>query len=107
MLLLPIHFARGHHRRGERDVHVRSRLSIHLDQPHDQLIATFGLFESHDTNSIITDFQERQILAERACVRWTLKSEQRLIESISLPVSLRLPPIAGVTSEAEKNFVPA
>src|SRR5437016_14118625 len=37
----------------------------------------------------------------------TLKSEQRLIESISLPVSLRLPPITGVTSEAKKNFVPA
>src|SRR5205823_3181787 len=37
--------------------------------------------------------------------RWTLKSDQRLIQSISLPVGLRLPPITCMTREPEKNFV--
>src|SRR5438270_3530197 len=38
-------------------------------------------------------------------MRRTLKSNQRLIESIRLPVGLRLTPITGVAREPEQNFM--
>src|SRR5439155_13298829 len=40
-------------------------------------------------------------------MRRALKSNQRLIESIRLPVGLRLTPIACVTRESEQNFMAA
>src|SRR5713226_5891818 len=38
-------------------------------------------------------------------MRWAHESDKRLIEAISLPVGLRLPPVAGVASEAERNLM--
>src|SRR2546422_3155101 len=40
-------------------------------------------------------------------MRRTLKSNQRLIESIRLPVGLRLTPITGVARKSEQNFMTA
>src|SRR2546429_158083 len=40
-------------------------------------------------------------------MRRTLKSNQRLIESICLPVALRLTPITGVAREPKQNFMTA
>src|SRR5437763_3713370 len=37
----------------------------------------------------------------------TLKSDQRLIQPVSLPIRLRLPPIIRVTGEPKKNLVMA
>src|SRR5881628_3004557 len=38
-------------------------------------------------------------------MRWAHESNKRLVEAVGLPVGLRLPPVAGVPGDGERNFM--
>ena len=71
------------------------------------LLAILGLLDtpSDGTYTLNGNRVDHMKLSERARVRRTLKRSQRLVQTVSLPIGLRLSPIVRVSGEAKDYFV--
>src|ERR1044072_8410590 len=102
---LTVNFVRRNHRRRKSDTHVRLFASIELDDPHDQFVCVFGFLQCEDTDATTVCAQDRKRLAELAWMLRTLKRDQRLVQTLRVPVSLRATIIAGVCCESVNDHV--
>src|SRR5215216_3386761 len=94
--LLSIYFTRCNHRRRKSEPHVRYTMPIQLDDAHDHFIAIFGLLERQHTHTTVIDVQDRKHLSQSPRMLCAVKCDQRLVETLRVPVSLRTAPITAM-----------
>jgi hypothetical protein len=104
-LFLGIDFAGGDDRPGEGDAHILRWMTVELDHAENDFVIRFRFLESEHANSGVVEVKQRKSLAQRTGMLCRLEGDQRIAETIGLPVRLRLFPTAGVSRQAEYEFV--
>src|SRR6185312_3819561 len=104
-LLLAVHFAGGSDGRSKRYPDAGLRLAVEFYRAQNQFIALLGPFQRHYSNSRAADLQERKFAAEMASVLRSLEGDQRIVQSLSLPISFRRAPAISMRGKAKDELM--
>src|ERR1700733_13065592 len=82
-------------------------MTVELDHAENDFVVCFRFLESQHTDSGVVELEQGKALAQRTGMLCRLKGDERIAETIGLPIRLRLLPSPGVSSQAEHEFVVA
>src|SRR5690242_8457636 len=79
--------------------------AIQFHHPHDEFITLFSLFQCEYADPWIADLEQRKSFSEAAIVLRCLKHQQRSVEALRLPISLRIAPSVCVSGNPINEFM--
>ncbi len=95
----------GFDRPSKGDGHIGRWLSVELNHAENHLVAGLRFFQSKHTNAGIVQMNQGKALAQRARMFRGFEGNERIAETIGLPVRLRLTPSIRVPGQAEDEFM--
>ena len=88
-------------------MHVARGFAVDFDGAHNNLVTLLGLLERQHPHPAVAHPGKRELFAKGTRMFGTLKGNQRIIQTIRLPVRLSFSPISGVSDETKQNVVMA
>src|SRR5271170_2776755 len=82
-------------------------MTVELDHAKNDFVVCFCFLEGEHANSGVVELKQGKALAQRARMFCRLEGDERIAETICLPIRLRLFPRAGVTRQTKDKFVMA
>src|ERR1700733_11470799 len=82
-------------------------MTVELDHAENDFVVCFRFLESQHTDSGVVELEKGKALAQRPGMLCRLIGDERIAETIGLPIRLRLLPSPGVSRQAEYEFVMA